>query len=111
VNRAVDSIRMIYAIGGTALNRTIAPTVGAAVFNDAEKLAESYRMLLETNKQVRDWFAQAEGKAAWLPILVVHADLALNIALAGQRKQPAPASPQPDPEWFAYDDSIPPDGL
>jgi hypothetical protein len=92
VNRAVDSIRMIYSLGGAALNRTVAPKIGAEIFNHSTELAESYRMLLETNKQVRDWFAAAEGKAAWLPILVVHADLALSIALSGQQ-----APPNPDP--------------
>jgi hypothetical protein len=115
VNRAVDSIRMIYALTGTALNRTIAPTIGAEVFNNSDRLAESYRMLLETNKQVRDWFAQAEGKAAWLPILVVHADLALNIALAGQRQgttdSPGPESPTWEPDLYGVPTMPPrPDG-
>lgn len=108
VNRAVDSIRMIYALTGTALNRTVAPTIGAAVFNNADKCAESYRMLLETNKQVRDWFAQAEGKAAWLPILVVHADLALSIALAGQQQRGQARPPADTPD--AYDDPFNPPG-
>jgi hypothetical protein len=84
VNRAVESLELLYGMTGTALRVTVAPALGGQVVDERVKLAESYRMLLETNARVRAWFAEVEGKAAWLPILVAHGDLAVNVLMASK---------------------------
>lgn len=84
VDRAISSLEMLYGTVGTGLRLSIAPNVGSALVGHREELAESYRMLLETNKAVRDWFSKAEEKAAWLPILVVHGDLIAQVLMAKQ---------------------------
>lgn len=99
INRAISSIELLYGMTGTALQVTVAPTIGRRVVGHRQQLAESYRALLETNAQVRKWFAEAEGKAAWLPIVVVHADFILNTVVTSKLAKAATArTPE---EWEA----------
>ena len=84
INRAISTLEMIYGMIGTGMTMTVAPGLGRQVVNSRADLAESYRMLLETNKAFRDWFAGVEDKAAWLPIIVVHGDLIVNYLLSRQ---------------------------
>lgn len=84
INRAISTLEMIYGMVGTGMTMTVAPGLGRQVVNSRADLAESYRMLLETNKAFRDWFAGVEDKAAWLPIIVVHGDLIVNYLLSRQ---------------------------
>lgn len=93
VNRAISTLELGYSMVGAGLRATIAPNIGQAVFQERKELAESYRDLLETNAKVRAWFAEANGKAAWLPILIVHADLALHVVAQSQAKKMAAARP------------------
>lgn len=81
VDRAVDEITMLYTMGGQAL-KFINPIAGETVFNNAEKLGESYRLLLETDARFRKMFQKMESKAAWLPILTMHAQIVASIWIA-----------------------------
>lgn len=114
VNRAIISIELLYRLGGTGLAMTVAPRLGTSIVADREKLAESYRMLLETNKAVRDWFAETEKKAAWLPILIVHADLVVNTVMSAQMekqtRQQAAQQTEEDapPVYTGWTDAPPP---
>lgn len=107
VNRAVGELRMLYGMAGVGL-RYVSPSAGNIVYDNRDKLAESYRMLLETNKRFRELFAELEGKAAWLPILVIHGDVIAAIMLARamerQAREAEPETPTEQPGLFVVPD-------
>lgn len=80
VDRAISELTLLYSFAGKGIAYAD-HGAGVMVMDAAPKLAESYRMLLETNAKFRKMFADLEGKAAWLPILVVHGDLVAAILL------------------------------
>jgi hypothetical protein len=79
--RAITELTMMYSLAGAGL-RFVDPIAGGLVTDNAEKLAESWRLLIETNAKVRKLFLEIEGGAAWLPVVIVHADLIGSIWLA-----------------------------
>jgi hypothetical protein len=81
VSRAITELTMVYSLTGAGV-RFVDPIAGGLITDNSEKLAESWRLLLETNAKVRKLFLEIEGSAAWLPIVVVHADLIGSIWLA-----------------------------
>lgn len=81
VERAISELGMMYGLAGIGL-KYASPAAGEIVYENREKLAESYRMLLETNDRIRKLFADIEGKAAWLPIVIVHGDIVAAIMFA-----------------------------
>lgn len=81
VDRAVSEIEMLYTMGGQAL-KFVNPIAGETVYDNATKLAESYRLLLETDARFRKMFQKMESKAAWLPILTMHAQVVASIWIA-----------------------------
>jgi hypothetical protein len=100
VNRAIGELTMLYGLAGVGI-RYVDPIAGMIVTENRDKLAESYRMLLETNAKIRKLFTEIEGKAAWLPILVVHGDVIAAIMLArAARKSVQEGEPEPEPALF-----------
>jgi hypothetical protein len=81
VSRAITELTMMYSLAGAGV-RFLDPIAGGLIGDNSEKLAESWRLLLETNAKIRKLFLEVEGGAAWLPIVVVHADLIGSIWLA-----------------------------
>ena len=81
VDRAVTELTMLYGMAGQGI-KVVQPVIGEAVYDKREALAESYRMLLETDARFRKLFASMESKAAWLPIIAVHGDLIASIWIA-----------------------------
>lgn len=81
VDRAVTEIGAVYAAAGLGL-KFINPTASQIVYDNSDKLAESYRLLLETNARFRKLFMELESKAAWLPIITMHGELIANIWIA-----------------------------
>lgn len=74
VDRAIDELTALYGYGGQ-ITKFKYPDIGEHVYQNREKLAESYRLLLESNARFRKLFQQWESKAAWLPILIAHGDV------------------------------------
>lgn len=81
VSRAISELEMVYGVGGQAL-KYADKIAGELVYQNRAELAESWRLVLETNKRVRDLFAKIEGNAAWLPLITVHANLIASIWFA-----------------------------
>lgn len=80
VDRAIVELRVLYGVAGKGLSYWDRGA-GELVIDNSDKLAESYRLLLETNDKFRKLFADIENKAAWLPILMVHGDLIAAIMI------------------------------
>lgn len=109
VDRAITEIGVLYGFAGQGV-KFIDPAAGELIYDQRGKLAESYRLLLETNSRFRKLFADLEGKAAWLPIIAVHGDLIANIMIMrAVRKaealvaQPVPEPSPPDPSDLSFD--------
>ena len=81
VERAILELDALYSGMGLAL-KFVDETASKIVYDNSSKLAESYRMLLETNAKFRKLFLDIESKAAWMPILLVHGELIANIWIA-----------------------------
>lgn len=81
VERAITEIAAVYS--GIALPlKFVSPIASTVVYDNADKLAESYRLLLETSAKFRKLFMELESKAAWLPILTMHGEIIANIWIA-----------------------------
>lgn len=78
VTRAIDELDLVYSMAGQAVSMKYAMP-GEVIHDNSRDLAESYRMLLETNAKFRKLFVDVESKAAWLPIVMVHAKIASTI--------------------------------
>lgn len=96
VERAIIELGALYGFAGQGI-KFIDRDAGELVYQQRDKLAESYRMLLETNSRFRKLFADLEGKAAWLPIIAVHGDLIANIMIMRAIRKAQP-EPEPEPE-------------
>lgn len=83
VERAVNELTVLYGLIGQGV-KFADNTIGERIFDSRDKLGESYRMLLETNKRFLKLFGQLESSAAWLPILIAHGELAMGIYAAKQ---------------------------
>lgn len=81
VARAITELEAVYGTAGLGL-RYVDKISGEIVYNNRAELAESWRMLLDTNKKVRDLFAKIEGSAAWLPLITTHVNLIASIWIA-----------------------------
>lgn len=81
VSRLITEIEMVYGGAGQAL-KFVDSIAGEMVYANRTDLAESWRLLLETNKRIRDMLAKVEGGAAWLPILATHGNLIAAIWFA-----------------------------
>ena len=91
VERAVDELKMLYAVGGQGL-KFVNPIAGEAIVENSDKLAESYRLLLETNTRFRKLFQSMESKAAWLPIIIAHGDVIASILIASKLQKASAAT-------------------
>lgn len=81
IDRAVTQLESGYRL--VAAGAKFADAEAAGVIGDsADKLAESWRMMLETNKKFRDMFAKMEKTSAWLPVIVAHGDVASAIIMS-----------------------------
>lgn len=87
VDRAITELEMLHGMGGQAIKLVLSPRAGEIVYTEREKLAESWRMLLETNKRVRDMFTNLESKAAWLPMVIAYGDVMAAIWLSGKAEK------------------------
>lgn len=99
VDRAVSELTLLYGLAGGAL-KFVEPITGDAIYNNREKLGDSWRLLLETDARFRKLFADVESKAAWLPIIAVHGDLIASIMLSRSlsKKLEREHSPESEPE-------------
>lgn len=83
VNRAIDELTVLYGVLGQGI-KFRQPLAGELIFQQRDKLAESYRMMLETNSRFRRLFQKIETSAAILPIIAAHGQLAMAIYTAQQ---------------------------
>jgi hypothetical protein len=103
VRRAIDELGLLYALLGAGVRLVDAPA-GSEIVARSTDLAGSWQTVLETNKQLREWFAASERYSAWLPVIATHAQLAGAIVLAHAAARsgtmpPAPEQPQPAEAW------------
>ena len=78
VTSAIESLEFVYKVAGTGLNY-VDPVASKVVTDNATKLAESYRRMLETNDKFLKLFETADEKMAWLPIVITHGQIAMAI--------------------------------
>lgn len=83
VTRAIDELTVLYGVLGQGI-KFRQPLAGELIFENRDKLAESYRMMLETNARFRKLFQKIESSAAILPIIAAHGQLAMTIYAASQ---------------------------
>jgi hypothetical protein len=91
IERAINDLTSAYRIGSGLLNY-VDQTSAQIVMERADVLGESYRPLLQTNKQFLELFAKSEKTLSWLPIIMAHGDLVVSIMLARKFDQVAEAA-------------------
>lgn len=83
VERAVNELSVFYGVIGQGI-KFRNPPVGETVFQSRDKLAESWRMMLETNARFRKLFMKLESSAAIIPVLAAHGELIMAIYVQQQ---------------------------
>ena len=100
VANAIDSLTFVYNVAGTGLGY-VDPVASKVVTQNASKLAESYRRMLETNDKFLKLFETADEKMAWLPIVITHGQIAM--AIIATRNVPVPTTQPPADGPRLYD--------